>query len=168
MGTPCFIAKEIGENQYRTIYCNFDGYLEHVGVKLARHYNTEEMVDKLLELGDISCLYENLTPDPNKPHDELHQQKGVTLAYGRDCGVKDFPATIKTLDELDNDEMWTETTYIFTKDKEWKYFHIGHLVEGLKELAPVVEKIEAIQEQEAQDEDLNDEDVEETMRMGLT
>ena len=168
MGTPCFIAKEIGDNQYRTIYCNFDGYLEHVGVKLARHYNTEEMVDQLLDLGDISCLYEQIAPDPDTPHNEFHQQKGVTLAYGRDCGENDFPATIKTLDELDNDELWTETTYIFTKDKEWKYFHIGHLVEGLHELTPIVEQIEAQQEQEDQSEDLGDEEVEETMRIGLT
>lgn len=168
MGTPCFIAKEIGDSRYRAIWCGSDAHLDRVGVILARHYNTEERVDKLLDLGNLSGLYPVLQPDPSKPHNMQQRQKNVTIAYGRDYGETNQEAKIKTLDELNDKSEWTETTYIFTKDKEWKYFHIGHLVEGLKELAPVVEKIEALQEQEAHGEDLNDEDIEETMRMGLT
>lgn len=168
MGIPCFIAKEIGDNQYRAIWCAFDGYLEHAGVILARHYNTEEMVDKLLDLGNLSGVHPTLEPDPSKPHMLGNHQKNVTIAYGRDYGEKGQEASIKTLDELNDDSDWTETTYIFTKDKEWKYFHIGHLVEGLHELAHIAEKIEAQQEEQATEDSEEYEDTELDEDMSIT
>lgn len=165
MGIPCFIAKEIGDNQYRTIWCAFDGYLEHTGVMLARHYNTEERVDKLLDLGNLSGVFPTLEPDPSKPHTWGNHQRNVTISYARDHGENGQEATVKTFDELNDDSAWTQTTYIFTKDKTWKYFHIGHLLEGLHELAPIVERIEAEQEQEEnEDIDINEDEEEITMR----
>ena len=56
MGTRSYIAKQIAPDQYRTIYCQFDGYLEEVGANLAAHYDTAEQLDKLLDLGDIRSL----------------------------------------------------------------------------------------------------------------
>ena len=79
MGTHCYIAKEVGPHQYRAIFCQLDGYLEEVGAKLAQYYDTEEMVDKLLDLGDIYSLAPKLDPDPNKPHEFLNRQPALQL-----------------------------------------------------------------------------------------
>ena len=46
MSTRCYIAKQIGDNTYRTIFCHYDGYLEHCGAILLDAYNTPEKVDQ--------------------------------------------------------------------------------------------------------------------------
>ena len=101
MSTRSYIAKQVGPDQYRTIFCHFDGYLEHVGAMLAGHYDTEEMVDKLLDVGDVDALYPQLYPDPDQPHDHWNKQQDVTVAYGREYGEMESEATIKTMDELE-------------------------------------------------------------------
>ena len=68
------------------IYCHFDGYVEHNGKILVKHYTTKEKIDELIALGPISELAENINPDPNKPHTFENSQKNVVLAYVRDRG----------------------------------------------------------------------------------
>ena len=86
MSTRSYIAKQIGDNKYRTIYCHSDGYLTYNGAMLLDHYNSPEKLDELLRLGDLSCLGVNINPDPSRPHsfDHKKRQDGVTVAYGRD------------------------------------------------------------------------------------
>lgn len=62
MGTPCYIAKDLGGGKYRTIFCMLDGYLEYTGALLAEHYATPERIDALLSLGDIYSLGSKLEP----------------------------------------------------------------------------------------------------------
>lgn len=136
MSTRSYIAKQVGEDQYNTIYCHSDGYLSYNGALLLDHYNTPEKIDELLSLGDLSLLNVCLNPDPNYPHsfDYNERQEGVTVAYGRDRGEKDVQAEVKTLAELDDPNNWTEYVYIFTQDNEWKYFRAGHSQEGLRDV----------------------------------
>lgn len=47
MSTHCYIAKQIGSNSYRTIFCKLDGYLEVNGSILAQYYTEDEKVDQL-------------------------------------------------------------------------------------------------------------------------
>ena len=136
MSTRSYIAKQIGENQYKTIYCHSDGYLMYNGALLIDHYNTPEKVDELLTLGDLSVLDTKLYPDPEQPHgfnyDE--RQEGVTVAYARDRGDRDTQAETMTLAQLDDPNNWTEYVYIFTQDSEWKYFRSGHSQDGLRDV----------------------------------
>ncbi len=136
MSTRSFIAKQIGADTYRTIYCHSDGYLTYNGALLLDRYNSEDMVDKLLALGDISYLGLELEPDPSKPHsynfDE--RQAGVTLAYGRDRGEKNIDARNMSLKKLDDPYNWTEYVYIYSKEGVWKYFEAGHSGEGLRDV----------------------------------
>jgi hypothetical protein len=134
MSTRSFIAKQIGEDKYRTIYCHSDGYLTYNGAMLLDHYNTPEMVDKLLDLGDVSYIAEKLEPDPSMPHgfDYNQRQDGVTVAYGRDRGETNVEARDMTLAELDDSNNWTEYVYIFNQDNEWKYFKRNCSAEGLR------------------------------------
>ncbi len=136
MSTRSYIARQIGDNQYNTIYCHNDGYLTYNGAMLLDHYSTPENIDELLSLGNISALNEKLYPDPSMPHgfDYAQRQEGVTVAYGRDRGEKNTQAKVMTLAELDAPSNWTEYVYIFTQDNEWKYFRAGHSEEGLRDL----------------------------------
>ena len=136
MSTRSFIARQIGEDQYRTVYCHSDGYLTYNGAMLLDHYNTPEKVDELLALGNLSLLNEKLYPNPNKPHGFAYdkRQEDVTVAYGRDRGDKDTQAKTMTLAKLDDPNNWTAYVYIFTRDNTWKYFHAGHSAEGLRDV----------------------------------
>lgn len=145
MSTRSFIAKQIGEDQFRTIYCQHDGYLSYNGAMLIDHYNTPEIVDKLLDLGDLSSLDLRLDPDPSRPHsfDYSERQDGVTVAYGRDRGEDGVEARTLTLADLDDPNNWTEYVYIFTDNNEWKYFHANHSKEGLRDVDEDLNKIYA-------------------------
>ncbi len=136
MSTRSYIAKQIGEDKYLTIYCHSDGYLSYNGAMLIDHYNSEEKVDELLKLGDLSCLCEKLNPDPSKPHsfDYHERQEDVTIAYGRDRGDKDTEAGEYTMAQLDDPNNWIAYVYIFNKDNGWKYFRSGHSDEGLQDI----------------------------------
>ena len=142
MGTRSYIAKQVGVNSFRTIFSQLEGYPSYLGMLLVDHYNSEEMVDKLLDLGDIYVLRPKLEPDVNQPHDFLNNQKDVTLTFARDLKEEGFEATIKTLEELD--ENWgIEYAYIFTRENKWKYFAVGELDEGLRDLEEMVNHIKA-------------------------
>lgn len=116
MATRSFIAKEIGKDKYLSIYCHWDGYVKGNGLILYNNYNNELMVDKLLELGDLSSLAEFLEPNPNEEHTFEHPQKNVCVAYGRDRGEKNVEAKERTLKEIW--DSWCEYVYIW-KDDEW-------------------------------------------------
>lgn len=141
MSTRSYIAKQISEDLYLTIYCHHDGYLSYNGALLLDYYNTPEKVDELLKLGNLSLLAENLHPNPEYPHafDYDKRQDGVTVAYGRDRGDKDVTATEMTMAQLDDPDNWTAYVYIFTQENEWKYFAAGHSQDGLRDLAEDLE-----------------------------
>lgn len=88
MSTHAYIAEKVDEINARVIYCHADGYPEWTGDLLFRCYNTPDKVTELIDLGDISVLYEKLNPDSSKPHgfDYDMRQPNVTVAYGRDRG----------------------------------------------------------------------------------
>lgn len=143
MSTRSFIAKQIGDDKYKTVYCHNNGYPDGNGVILLKHYNTPEKVDALLALGDLSVLNERLYPDPNKPHAFRYEerQEGVTVAYGRDRGDKNTEARLMSLSQLDAPENWTDYVYIFTPENEWKYFGAGQSQDGLRSLRDDLDEI---------------------------
>lgn len=123
MSTRSLICKkELNKDNYRTIYCHSDGYLTYNGAMLLDHYKTPEIVDELLNLGNLSCLNEHINPNPLKPHsfDYANRQDDVCVAYGRDRGEAEQEAKIYTMKEL-KEEGWIEYVYIFDEDNKWKY-----------------------------------------------
>jgi hypothetical protein len=90
------------EKGYLGIYCHHDGYLEGVGFTLAKHYTDPEKVKKLISLGDISSLGEEVEPKDNA-HSYNTPEKNVTVAYGRDRGEENTKALFnKNLKKLLN------------------------------------------------------------------
>ncbi len=55
MGTRSAIGI-IGNESVRGIYCHWDGYIEHNGQILNRFYPTANLVNALIEQGDLSAL----------------------------------------------------------------------------------------------------------------
>jgi len=64
------------------IYCHHDGYVSHNGRILHEHYTDEAKVRKLMALGDISTLGEEI----GEAQDFDDPVKGQCNAYGRDRG----------------------------------------------------------------------------------
>lgn len=132
------------------IYCHNDGYLEGVGAVLAEHYNNEEKINKLLDLGDISGLGSELEypedADLGDPvvDDEMTimmkraQYSDVTVAYHRDMGERMSSVKKSTYNNEEAfttafDSMGAEYCYLF-KDNEWyvstfdDFFNEWHLL----------------------------------------
>ena len=130
MSTRSYICIEKENGDIQGVYCHSDGYLTYNGAMLIDHYNEREKVEKLISLGDLSILCENIEPDPTKPHsfDYDKRQRNVCVFYGRDRNETGTDARVVELEELDND-IWIEYIYIFGLDNKWRYFEGGKLKE---------------------------------------
>lgn len=71
---------------YSGIYLHFDGYPSHALKTLESFYNTQDKVDELIALGDLSYLAERVKPDAGERHSFSKPLVDVTLAYRRDRG----------------------------------------------------------------------------------
>lgn len=58
MSTHAAIIQHTPSNEYRGIYVHSDGYPDHTGEILTKHYTTDESIDQLIELGDLSGIGE--------------------------------------------------------------------------------------------------------------
>lgn len=85
MSTHAFIGRTVADDDHvEWIYCHNDGYPSHITPLLLQHYNTPEMVDKLMHLGDISCLYRQIAPPKGVLHTFDNPLPDVTVSYFRD------------------------------------------------------------------------------------
>ena len=113
------ILNEDGTVNY--IYCHFDGYIEHNGRILNKHYTTEGKVRMLIELGDISILGEII----GEKQDFNNRIKGCCLAYGRDRGESGTEA--RTCSYLDySREQFEEYIYLFTPGEGWRVRNVNY------------------------------------------
>ena len=112
------------------IYCHYDGYPEYVGKMLLNHYTTSDIVNGLMNLGDLSILSEslysttgiNLYSDNNR-HTFDNPQKGVCVAYGRDRGEQNVDSVIyEDLGQYEDmaADTLAEYQYLF-EDSKWMY-----------------------------------------------
>lgn len=84
MGTRSTIAIRRQDGTHTSIYCHWDGYLDHHWPILTGHYATAERVEALLALGDLSSLGARLAPDEGEAHSFRVPAEGVCVAYGRE------------------------------------------------------------------------------------
>lgn len=131
MSTRCRLGIENKDGTITSIYCHHDGYPDGVGEVLVNHYDDENKIRRLLQLGDMSSIgtepVENLrgweTPGPDttdwlKAYKELHPEDQCVIykTRGEDC-----PAKIhNSIEEYQKHsrQCWGEYTYLF-KDGEW-------------------------------------------------
>jgi len=84
MSTNSSITAKCSDGKWRCIYCHWDGYPEHNGRILVKHFNETSKVDKLMALGSLSVLGEKC--DAPKGHNFDCPADGVCIAYHRDRG----------------------------------------------------------------------------------
>ena len=91
MGTRSTIALEFADKSVEQVYCHWDGYLEHNGQILQKHYSDPFVLQKLIDLGDMSSLGERI----GTQHAFERAPEGECTFYKRDrnedgCGKKLF------------------------------------------------------------------------------
>jgi hypothetical protein len=130
MGTRSLIAVVHGNN-YKAVYCHWDGYLSHNGRILQEHYGPDKSpkANHLVALGNISSLGTEIGEkhpfsqfDTDMPAKEFEEKYGnMTTFYGRDRdeeGQEFITHTSKeSLIERAND-VWAEYVYVM-KDGTW-------------------------------------------------
>ena len=95
MGTRSTIALEFADGTVEQIYCHWDGYLEHNGQILAKHYSDPFKLRDLIDQGDLSSLGPNIgfahpfSPHASKEDEALYEaakEAGACTFYARDRG----------------------------------------------------------------------------------
>ncbi len=142
MATNSRIGKMLPDGTIKQIYCHWDGYIEGgVGETLVEYYDTEENIDALLELGDLSQLAQNLNPTGEHSFDK--PQAYVCVAYGRDRGEdsSEVSAGVVTLDEWMKPFYSTMADFYYLYNTgNWLVLDFAHEEEGwklVKEFLPV-------------------------------
>jgi hypothetical protein len=103
MATRSMIGRINPDDTITAIYCHFDGYPEGVGKDLVKFYDTDEKVNELINLGDISAL--SSSPESCDSYAKR--------------GEKDKEArTYSNFEDLLNvgNHIWAEYFYIFNHD----------------------------------------------------
>ena len=76
MGTRSRIGLALGPDQIVSVYCHYDGYIEHNGRKLVEHYNTAASVHELINGGDMSSLHSTHRWDSAPLKKEVYDAEG--------------------------------------------------------------------------------------------
>lgn len=125
MATRSIIAKVENFGFVRSIYCHWDGYLSANGATLLYHYQNAEKVDRLLNLGDISALYERVRPLNGETQNFYNPIENVTIAYidrGDECPAKKHHNQKALVDYFNGS--WCDFLYLF-KNGVWYYRQRG-------------------------------------------
>ncbi len=105
MGTRSTIALEYADGTVDQIYCHWDGYLEHNGELLLEHYMDPFVVQRMMGLGDMSSLDDDLD--------------GCTF-YARDRGESIRKARrFKDFEDYKANHDYEEYEYILRTDGHW-------------------------------------------------
>ena len=80
MGTRSTIDLEFADGSVQMVYCHWDGYIEHNGAILEKHYKDPFVLQKLIDLGDMSSLGERI----GTQHSFEKAPQGECTFYGRD------------------------------------------------------------------------------------
>ena len=124
MSTRSYIAKKQPDDSFKAIYCHFDDYPEGVGQTLVDSFTDENKVDKLLELGSLSYLRDDIEAQNHFntfPYRGSEVElKNSTMAYHRDRGddleINEFQ-DLETMLEFFSDS-WGEYLYVLDGD-DW-------------------------------------------------
>lgn len=84
MGTRSMIGISDG-SEVKAIYCHWDGYLSHNGRILLEHYQDKDKVEKLIALGDISSLGNEIGEKVDFDI-QFEDEDKQCIAYHRDRG----------------------------------------------------------------------------------
>ena len=145
MGTRSRIGVMHGEN-CKSVYCHWDGYLEHNGAILQEHYDSAK-ANNLVALGDLSALAPEIDPG-NDNHSFEQPKAGVCIFYGRDRGETgtEFKTDSTFEDFFQRVDNCCGEWYYVMKDGVW---YVGNTYERdtkfYKQLVPLAEALAALE-----------------------
>jgi (2Fe-2S) ferredoxin len=136
MGTRSTIALEFADGTVEQVYCHWDGYLSHNGKILQEHYSDPFKLQKLIDLGSLSVLDEEV--EPTGAHCFENAQKGVCVFYGRDRGeTEQGKSRFDHFLHYQNSADMQGFDYILRNDGKW-YVNVDD--EGFVELSEAFKK----------------------------
>jgi hypothetical protein len=132
MGTRSTIALEFADGTVEQVYCHWDGYLEHNGQILQKHYSDPFKLRDLIDQGGISSLGKSIgkkhpfSPAYNETDAlkrakiqteiDLANEAGYTTFYARDRGEDISINKFKDYEHFLIDGQWEEYDYILRND----------------------------------------------------
>ena len=162
MATRSTIALEFADGTVEQVYCHWDGYLEHNGQILLKHYSNPFVLRDLIDGGAISSLgqkvgtkhpfskfeIDNQNPDFDKliAQVKLADEQGFTTFYARDRGEDLVKHKFKDYADYKANAQGEEYNYILRRDGKWYVEFYGEF-DGLLEQA-----IKDEQDRKAQEE----------------
>jgi len=129
MATRSTIALEYADGTVGQVYCHWDGYLDHNGMLLYKHYSYPFILRDLLDLGDLSSLRPKIGTKHafsqfDLPKDEVEAFVKLTedmcTFYGRDRGEETVAQ--KMFADYENYvrcHQYEEYEYILRRDGQW-------------------------------------------------
>jgi len=115
MGTRSTIALEYADGTVDQIYCHWDGYLDYNGTILHKSYQDPFKVQRLMELGDLSSLGDDI----GDKHDFDARTDDCTF-YGRDRGEDGTEARrFASYEDYRANAQGEEFNYILRSDGSW-------------------------------------------------
>jgi hypothetical protein len=152
MGTRSRIAVMHGE-VCKSVYCHWDGYLEHNGVILQEHYDSFK-ANQLVAMGDLSSLrpeigvkhpFSSLDPEAGSDYEERYGN--MCTFYDRDRGETDCTWSVDhTFEELlDRARGCTAEFYYVMKDGVWYVGDTYGSTALSNRLTPLAEALQAVE-----------------------
>jgi hypothetical protein len=137
MGTRSAIGIKHGD-VIKAVYCHYDGYLEYVGRTLLLYYQDSIKVNKLISMGDMSCLGAAIGDKHAFNDRSNYLDDGIAeqcTFYERDRGEENvgFRTFQSEQDFVDNFNAGEEYFYLYDRGT-WFYSTDGEF----KELSPAV------------------------------
>jgi hypothetical protein len=91
MGTRSTIALEFADGTVQAVYCHWDGYLEHNGQILLKHYSDPFKLRDLIDLGGFSSLEATVEGTAAT----AYTQRGEDLSIGKYKDIEDYYANVQ-------------------------------------------------------------------------
>ena len=136
MATRSTIALEFADGTVGQVYCHWDGYLSHNGAILQEHYLDPFKLQKLIDLGDVSSLGEEIGVKhpfdaPGLFNDDVYLEYKAKYGnmckfYMRDRGEDNVNARyFKDFADYKANHQYEEFEYILRTDGVWYVSQYG-------------------------------------------
>ena len=145
MATRSTIALEFADGTVEQVYCHWDGYLEHNGQILLKHYSDPFKLQRLIDLGAISSLGPEIGEKQDFDKRDT-QNDNWSLIYARDRGEELVKHKFKDFADYRANAQSEEYNYILRTDGKWYVEFYGEF-DGLLEQAIMDEQDRKAQEE---------------------
>jgi hypothetical protein len=109
MATHATIAVVTKGGTVNSVYLHWDGYISGAGKTLEEYYNSQELAEQLVSMGDISSIGAHIDPLYDDACEFYHRDRGELFGTNRYVNVEEY------LEDTDSHE---EYNYVF-KDGIW-------------------------------------------------